>query len=40
VKAASNLRGKLGESLASLQKYDALPQNVTTPLLPILTIRC
>jgi eukaryotic-like serine/threonine-protein kinase len=35
-KAASELRGKLGESLASLQKYDALPQNVTTPSLEAL----
>jgi serine/threonine protein kinase/Tfp pilus assembly protein PilF len=34
--AASELRGKLGESLASLQKYDALPQNVTTPSLEAL----
>ncbi len=34
--AASNLRGKLGESLASVQKYDALPENVTTPSLAAL----
>jgi eukaryotic-like serine/threonine-protein kinase len=34
--AASQLRGKLGESLSSLQKYDALPENVTTPSLEAL----
>jgi tetratricopeptide (TPR) repeat protein len=34
--AASKLRGKLGESLASVQKYDALPANVTTPSLQAL----
>ena len=34
--AATKLRGKLGESLASVQKYDALPQNVTTPSLEAL----
>jgi len=35
-KAAANLRGKLGESLASVQKYDALPENVTTSSLEAL----
>ena len=35
-KAATKLRGKLGESLASVQKYDALPQNVTTTSLEAL----
>ena len=30
------LRGKLGESLASVQKYDALPENVTTSSLEAL----
>ena len=35
-KAASSLRGKLGESLASVQKYDVAPQNVTTPSLDAL----
>jgi eukaryotic-like serine/threonine-protein kinase len=35
-KAATKLRGELGESLASVQKYDALPQNVTTPSLEAL----
>ena len=34
--AAAELRGKLGESLASVQKYDALPENVTTPSLEAL----
>ncbi|NDQ56011.1 MAG: protein kinase [Acidipila sp.] len=34
--AASRLRAKLGESLASLQKYDALPENVTTSSLEAL----
>ena len=34
--AASKLRGKLGESLASVHKYDALPENVTTPSLEAL----
>jgi len=34
--AASKIRAKLGESLASVQKYDALPQNVTTPSLEAL----
>jgi eukaryotic-like serine/threonine-protein kinase len=34
--AATSLRGKLGESLASVQKYDALPENVTTPSLEAL----
>jgi serine/threonine protein kinase len=34
--AASQLRGKLGESLASVQKYDALPENVTTSSLDAL----
>jgi serine/threonine protein kinase/Tfp pilus assembly protein PilF len=35
-KAAAKLRGQLGESLASVQKYDALPENVTTPSLEAL----
>jgi eukaryotic-like serine/threonine-protein kinase len=35
-KAASGIRGKLGESLASVQKYDALADNVTTPSLEAL----
>jgi tetratricopeptide (TPR) repeat protein len=35
-KAATSLRGKLGESMASVQKYDAMPQNVTTPSLEAL----
>jgi serine/threonine protein kinase len=35
-KAASNLREKLGESLASVQKYDAIPENVTTSSLEAL----
>lgn len=34
--AAVSLRSKLGESLASVQKYDATPQNVTTPSLEAL----
>jgi eukaryotic-like serine/threonine-protein kinase len=34
--AAKALRGKLGESLASVQKYDAPPENVTTPSLDAL----
>ena len=34
--AATRLRTKLGESLASVQKYDALPENVTTPSLEAL----
>src|SRR5262249_17613396 len=34
--AASKMRERLGESLASVQKYDALPQNVTTPSLEAL----
>ena len=34
--AATKLRGKLGESLASLQKYEAPPENVTTPSLEAL----
>ncbi len=34
--AAAKLRGKLGESLASVQKYDALQENVTTPSLEAL----
>jgi serine/threonine protein kinase len=34
--AATQLRAKLGESLASLQKYDALPENVTTSSLEAL----
>ena len=33
---ATRLRSKLGESLASLQKYDALPEDVTTPSLEAL----
>src|SRR5208282_4999941 len=33
---AAQLRGKLGESLASVQKYDALPEDVTTPSLEAL----
>ena len=35
-RAANSLRGKLGESLASIQKYDALPEEVTTPSLEAL----
>jgi eukaryotic-like serine/threonine-protein kinase len=34
--AAAKLRGKLGESLASVRKYNALPENVTTPSLEAL----
>ena len=34
--AATQIRAKLGESLASLQKYDALPENVTTSSLEAL----
>jgi eukaryotic-like serine/threonine-protein kinase len=34
--AAAKIRAKLGESLASVQKYDAPPQNVTTPSLEAL----
>jgi serine/threonine protein kinase len=34
--AAARLRAKLGESLASVQKYDALPEDVTTPSLEAL----
>jgi Flp pilus assembly protein TadD len=34
--AATKLRGKLGESLASVQRYDVPPQNVTTPSLEAL----
>jgi tetratricopeptide (TPR) repeat protein/predicted Ser/Thr protein kinase len=34
--AATKLRGKLGESLASVQKYDVAPENVTTPSLEAL----
>jgi eukaryotic-like serine/threonine-protein kinase len=34
--AAAKLRGRLGESLASVQKFDALPENVTTPSLEAL----
>jgi eukaryotic-like serine/threonine-protein kinase len=33
---ATKLREKLGESLASVQKYDAPPENVTTPSLEAL----
>jgi tetratricopeptide (TPR) repeat protein len=35
-KSAAVLRHKLGESLASVQKYDAPPENVTTPSLEAL----
>jgi tetratricopeptide (TPR) repeat protein len=35
-KVASEMRSKLGESLASVQKYDAPPENVTTPSLDAL----
>jgi eukaryotic-like serine/threonine-protein kinase len=35
-KAASEMRNKLGESLASVQKYDAPPENVTTSSLEAL----
>jgi eukaryotic-like serine/threonine-protein kinase len=34
--AANKLRRKIGESLASVQKYDALPEDVTTPSLEAL----
>jgi tetratricopeptide (TPR) repeat protein len=34
--AATRLRAKLGESLASVQKYDAPPEDVTTPSLEAL----
>jgi tetratricopeptide (TPR) repeat protein len=34
--AATPLRGKLGESLASVRKYNTLPENVTTPSLEAL----
>jgi eukaryotic-like serine/threonine-protein kinase len=34
--AATKLRERLGESLASVQKYDAPPENVTTPSLEAL----
>jgi eukaryotic-like serine/threonine-protein kinase len=34
--AATQLRKKLGESLASVQKFDAPPENVTTPSLEAL----
>jgi len=34
--AATRLRAKLGESLASVQKYDALPEDVTTSSLEAL----
>ena len=34
--AATKLRRKLGESLASVQKYDAPPESVTTPSLEAL----
>lgn len=33
---ATKLRAKLGESLASVQRYDAPPENVTTPSLEAL----
>jgi len=35
-KVASDIRPKLGESLASVQKYDVPPQDVTTPSLEAL----
>lgn len=35
-KMASDTRGRLGESLASVQKYDVAPENVTTPSLDAL----
>ena len=35
-KIASEMRGKLGESLASVQKYDVQPSDVTTPSLDAL----
>jgi serine/threonine protein kinase/Tfp pilus assembly protein PilF len=34
--AATKMREKLGESLSSMEKYDAPPQNVTTPSLEAL----
>jgi Flp pilus assembly protein TadD len=34
--AAKSLRARLGESLASVEKYDAPPENVTTPSLEAL----
>jgi len=34
--AATKLRKRLGESLASVQKYDALPEDITTPSLEAL----
>ena len=34
--AAAKMREQLGESLASVQKYDVLPENVTTPSLEAL----
>ncbi len=34
--AATKLRGKMGESIASVRKYNALPENVTTPSLEAL----
>jgi eukaryotic-like serine/threonine-protein kinase len=34
--AATKLRGKMGESLASVRQYNALPENVTTPSLEAL----
>jgi eukaryotic-like serine/threonine-protein kinase len=34
--AAARIRAKLGESLASVKKYGALPENVTTPSLEAL----
>ena len=39
-KVATEMRGKLGESLASVQKYDAPVENVTTPSLDALKIHC
>ncbi len=35
-KVASEIRGELGESLVSVQKYDSPPENVTTPSLEAL----
>ncbi|HTW58648.1 MAG TPA: winged helix-turn-helix domain-containing protein [Terriglobales bacterium] len=37
-KIASEIRGKLGESLSSLQKYGVGPENVTTPSLEALKV--
>jgi eukaryotic-like serine/threonine-protein kinase len=34
--AATKLRGKMGESLSSVRKYNAAPENVTTPSLEAL----